>query len=98
MPAPIALSDSQLDAIVRAAAPLAPADRAKFLEAVAEALRGRVIGDGTVYLAIAEAQRKYFAPPVLEKAAGSRTKIPPRGGESRRHLLRQDVVRGAEEN
>jgi hypothetical protein len=62
MPAPIALSDSQLDAIVRAAAPLAPADRAKFLEAVAEALRGRVIGDGTVYLAIAEAQRKYFAP------------------------------------
>jgi hypothetical protein len=28
----------------------------------------------------------------------ARTKIPPRGGESRRDLLRQDVVRGAEEN
>ena len=37
----------------------------------AEALRGRVIGDGAVYLAIAEAQRKYFAPPVLEPASGS---------------------------
>ena len=66
---PIALTDSQLDAIVRASQPLAPVDRGKFLEAVAEALRGRVIGDGAVYLAIAEAQRKYFAPPVLERAA-----------------------------
>jgi hypothetical protein len=56
---------------VRASKPLAPVDRGKFLEAVAEALRGRVIGDGAYYLAIAEAQRKYFAPPVLEKAAGS---------------------------
>ena len=69
---PIALTDSQLDAIVRASQPLAPIDRGKFLEAVAEALRGRVIGDGAVYLAIAEAQRKYFAPQVVvEKAAGS---------------------------
>ena len=67
--APIALTDSQLDVIVRASQPLAPVDRGKFLEAVAEALRGRVIGDGAVYLAIAEAQRKYFAPPVLERAA-----------------------------
>jgi hypothetical protein len=55
---PIALTDSQLDAIVRASQPLAPIDRGKFLQAVAEALRGRVIGDGAVYLAIAEAQRK----------------------------------------
>jgi hypothetical protein len=68
---PIALTDSQLDAIVRASQPLAPIDRGKFLEAVAEAVRGRVIGDGAVYLAIAEAQRKYFAPPVLERAAGT---------------------------
>jgi hypothetical protein len=68
---PIALTDSQLDAIVRASQPLAPVDRGKFLEAVAEALRGRVIGDGAAYLAIAEAQRKYFAPPVLERVAGT---------------------------
>jgi hypothetical protein len=29
-----------------------------------------VIGDGGVYLAIAEAQWKYFAPPLLKRAAG----------------------------
>jgi hypothetical protein len=68
---PIAFTDSQLDAIVRASQPLAPVDRGKFLQAVAEALRGRVIRDGAVYLAIAEAQRKYFAPPVLERVAGT---------------------------
>jgi hypothetical protein len=60
MPAPIALTDSQLDAVVRASQPLAPADRGRFLEAVAEALRGREIGDGAVYLAIAEAQRQFW--------------------------------------
>jgi hypothetical protein len=71
MPALIALTDSQLDAVVRASQPLAPIDRSKFLEAVADALRGRVVGDGAVYLAIAEAQRKYFAPPVLKRAAST---------------------------
>jgi hypothetical protein len=45
----IALSDDQLDAVMRAAAPLAPADRGRFLEAVAARLRGRVIGDGNNY-------------------------------------------------
>jgi hypothetical protein len=54
-----------------ASQPLAPADRGSFLEAVAEALQGPLIGDGAVYLAIAEAQRKYLAPLVLERAAGT---------------------------
>jgi hypothetical protein len=71
MSSPIRLSDSQLDAIVRASQPFAPTDRGRFVQAVAEALRGREVGDGAGYLAIAEAQRKYFAPPVLEKVAGS---------------------------
>ena len=71
MPALIAVTDSQLDAVVRASQPFAPTDRSKFLEAVADALRGRVVGDGAVYLAIAEAQRKYFAPPVLKRAAST---------------------------
>jgi hypothetical protein len=65
----IALSDEQLDAVMRAAVPLAPADRGRFLEAVAARLRGRVIGDGVVYLAIKEAQRAYFDPPIrLDRA------------------------------
>jgi hypothetical protein len=71
MSTPIALTDSQLEAVMAAAQPLAPADRGRFLQAVAEALRGQEVGDGAVYLAIAEAQRKYFAPPVLERAAGT---------------------------
>jgi hypothetical protein len=61
---PIRLTDEQLDAIRRAALPLAPADRAAFLEAVAESLRGREVSDGRVYLAIAEALRRYWRPPL----------------------------------
>jgi hypothetical protein len=45
MPTPIAFSDEQLDAIMRAAQPLAPADRERFVEAVTAALQGREIGD-----------------------------------------------------
>jgi hypothetical protein len=63
MPTPVAFSEEQLDAITRAAQPLAPAERQRFLEAVSAALQGREIGDGTVYLAIRQAQRQFFAPP-----------------------------------
>jgi hypothetical protein len=63
MPTPIAFSDERLDAIMRAAQPRAPADRQRFFEAVSAALQGREIDDGTVYLAIGEAQRLFFAPP-----------------------------------
>jgi hypothetical protein len=58
---------------MRAAHPLAPADRERFVEAVTAALKGREIGDGTVYLAIREAQRQFFASPVLDQR-------PQRGG------------------
>jgi hypothetical protein len=64
MPRPIALTDSQLAAVTAAAQPLAPADRSAFLEAVAAALRGREVGDGAVYLAISEVQRKFRDPPI----------------------------------
>ena len=57
MPPPIALSDEQLSAIMRACEPLRPDARAGFLEAVAAALQDREMGDGTVYLAIARAQK-----------------------------------------
>ena len=64
------------DAIMRAAQPLAPADRERFVEAVTAALQGREIGNGTVYLAIREAQRQFFTPPVLEPSPRSGGKPP----------------------
>jgi hypothetical protein len=71
MSAPIRLTDAQLDAIVRACQPLAPGDRGAFLEAVAAALRDREIGDGLLHRTIAEVQRKFWDPPVLERMAGT---------------------------
>jgi hypothetical protein len=61
---PIALTDEQLTAIMRACAPLRPDARGAFLEAVAAALQGREIGDGSVGRAIAAAQRQFFDPPL----------------------------------
>ena len=48
MPSPLAFTDEQIAAIMRAAEPLARTDRAAFLEAVVAALEGRPIGDGQV--------------------------------------------------
>ena len=64
---PLALSDDQLTAVMRAATPLA-GDRGVFLQEVAAALQGQPIGDGTVFRVVAEVQRRYFeAPTVFER-------------------------------
>jgi hypothetical protein len=64
---PLAFTDAQLDAIHRAAWPLAPADRSAFLEAVAQALQQeRVIGDGVVYRVAMQTQRRFWTPPISE--------------------------------
>ena len=47
---PLALSDLQLDTIMRAAGPLPPAQRAAFLHDVAAARNGHELGDGLVAL------------------------------------------------
>ena len=65
MDKPIHLSDSQLEQILRAAAPLAPNDRSAFLADVAAALRDQALGDGTVFRVIREIQERYFRPPEL---------------------------------
>jgi hypothetical protein len=65
MDKPLHLSDSQLEQILRAAAPLAPADRSTFLADVAAALRGQTLGDGAVFRIIREIQGRYFHPPEL---------------------------------
>jgi hypothetical protein len=63
MDKPLHLSDSQLEQILRAAAPLAPKDRSPFLADVAAALHGKALGDGIVFHIIREIQERYFRPP-----------------------------------
>ena len=69
---PIHLSDDQLDQIFRAARPLHVRDRDAFLQAVADGLRGKVIGDGEVFRAVREAQRRFYDAPDLEPASRHR--------------------------
>jgi hypothetical protein len=57
---PLALTDQQLDAISNGARCFFPADRGRYLERVAELLAGVLIGDGTVYRAVATAQRELY--------------------------------------
>jgi hypothetical protein len=60
---PIRLTDSQVEQILCAAAPLAPEDRSTFLADVAAALRDEALGDGAVFRVIREIQERYFHPP-----------------------------------
>ena len=70
MPTPIALTDSQMDAVLRAARPLEPHVRGAFLEAMAQVLAAQPeLGDGSVGRAIAATQRAFFDPPHLEHRA-----------------------------
>jgi hypothetical protein len=62
---PLHLTDDQLTAVMRAAEPLAIGDRGAFLLDVAAALAGQELGDGTVYRAIAQVQKRYYDPPIL---------------------------------
>ena len=72
MPSPIRLSDSELDAVLAAARPLAVELRDPFLHAVARELAGRnVIGPGVVHRVCAEQQRQFFDPPDLSRGNGT---------------------------
>jgi hypothetical protein len=63
-PMPITLTDDQIEAVRRAAAPLPPAHRQAFLDDVTAALADvPVIGPGIVHRAIVAAQRAHFDPP-----------------------------------
>ncbi len=62
---PLKLSDDEMTALYRAAAPIAPHLRDEFLQAVADALAGQnEIGPGTVYRAIKDTQKRFFDPPI----------------------------------
>jgi hypothetical protein len=62
---PIAVSDTQLAAVQRAAEPLHPDDRGPYLERVAQLLNGHEIGDGVVGRVVREAQRQFLRPPEM---------------------------------
>lgn len=65
MQSPIKLSDEELDAVMRAAAPLDRDQRDPFLQAVAaELARCKLVGDGTVFRVCREVQRKFYRPPL----------------------------------
>lgn len=74
MSKPLALSDSELDAVMTACQPLAPDRRDAFLQEVANLLRGCVeIGPGAVHRAIALAQRAHFDAPDLSVGSAGRS-------------------------
>jgi hypothetical protein len=66
MSIPLQLSDEQMDALVRIAAPLVPSDRRLFLEDVARALNGHEVGPGLLHRVAVECQRKYWSPGALD--------------------------------
>jgi hypothetical protein len=63
---PLALTDEQVDALARIAAPLQPRDRRLFLEDVARELNGREIGPGLLHRIAVECQRRYWSPPAVD--------------------------------
>jgi hypothetical protein len=68
---PLALSDSDLDAIMTACRPLQPRDRDQFLKDIAVELASLpMLGEGAVYRAIATVQKRHWDPPHLGYASG----------------------------
>jgi hypothetical protein len=69
----IRLTDAELDAVLAAARPLEPHLRDVFLQEVAGALASYVeVGPGVVARVCREAQKKFFDPPDIDGASGSK--------------------------
>jgi hypothetical protein len=68
---PLALTDSQLNAILAAAHPLPWGKRNDFLEEITRILQAMPeLGDGSLHRVIVQTQRKFFDPPDLEAHMG----------------------------
>jgi hypothetical protein len=76
-PPPLALTDDQLDQIMRCAAPLHPRMRRLFVEHVAYRLRGKTLGDGEVFRACREVLREsgIFDPPVKTRTGTGKYRL-----------------------
>ena len=67
------LSEDQVETILQAAVPLAPANRDAFFQEVTAALADLGdLGDGIVHRVVRDVQRKYFDPPDFGRGARSR--------------------------
>ncbi len=80
MSTPIALSDEQLTAVLRACDPLLPSDRDPFLRALAALLASesqQPPGDGAVFRAIKSLQRGFFRPPTATAGPQSHRTVGP---------------------
>jgi hypothetical protein len=75
-PRPIALTDDQMFAVIAAAQVLPPDLRSTFLAAVAHALRGVPVGDGSVPRIIREVQREFWHPPIETHGPGKYETLP----------------------
>jgi hypothetical protein len=64
-PAPLRFTDEQLDVVMKHAMPLHPRLRRAFVEHVAVALRGQIVGDGNLFRACRLVLRQMFDPPEL---------------------------------
>jgi hypothetical protein len=74
-PHPISLSDSQMDSVIRATAPMEPHQRSAFLASLAHLLRGEpVIGDGLLHRRIRELLRQGFWTPPTQTAGPQSTR------------------------
>lgn len=72
---PIRLTDSELDAVLAAARPIAVERRDAFLQQVAASLSGCAeVGPGIVHRVCAETQRAFFDPPDLGHVVGAQSK------------------------
>jgi hypothetical protein len=69
------LSDDQLDQVLRAARPLPVRDRDAFLQAIADGLRGKTIGDGEVFRAVRDAQRLFYEAPEIDPVSRRRSGV-----------------------
>jgi hypothetical protein len=72
MSRPLRLTDEQLAAVQRAAEPLYPNDRSDFLQTIADLLQGQELGDGSVYRAIAQAQKQFYDAPLALSIGSAR--------------------------
>jgi hypothetical protein len=72
VPIPLALSDAEIDAILRMAAPVAPGERGPFLITVgAELSRHPAIGIGLVSRIAADLQQRFTTPARAEASANA---------------------------
>jgi hypothetical protein len=79
MPQALPLTDAQLDVIHRLAWPLSPTDRSSYLELVAATLAQQTtLGDGTVHRIAVDCQRRFWAPPEVEKVPSRWERAAPR--------------------